>query len=127
MVVNLELLVSAHLSVDSRMASCEHSALTQEPGFAGSRPTARNRCQGKGGAVAKGRDARWTEFIAGDSAPLNSLGQGVWEEVSYFGLTFPPAFLYQLEYMVGWGWGRMCLLFQIGLKGHSAEKFCFPL
>lgn len=63
-----------------------------------------NRRQEKGGAIAKGGNARWTEFIAGDFAPLDSLGQ-IWEEVFYFGLTFFIAFFASARIYGGLGVG----------------------
>lgn len=68
------------------------------------------------------------EFIVGNSAPLTSLGQETLGRSFLLWFDVFPSFLHQLQSMAGGGgvgWG-VPVLFHIGLKGHPAEKLCFP-
>lgn len=67
------------------------------------------------------------EFIVGNFAPLNSLGQEILGRSFLLWFDVFPLLFTSARGCGGWGWGGgVPVLFQIGLKGHPAEKFCFP-
>lgn len=92
MVVGLELLVSVHLSVDSRKLD-----LLGIDRIYGAKVITKTE------VMLLKEEMPGGEFIVGNVAPLNSLGQEILGRSFLLWFDVFPSFLHQLEFMVGGG------------------------